>query len=246
MYCFRPSTSEVVFVRYTNDIAELEEKFRAVGFTVKTYEKHPENKYKPYFVPYNKGNEASGYLKYIIDHYGDLPEHVVFLHDHEYSWHHKGSILPLVVEHIGKRVRYKNLNSFIWSNETIEWFPELLDWYDHYFVKELGCIQQYGDFMSGFQGCAQFIVHKDIIRQRSLQFYMNLYTWLLSTDMDDYYSGRHLEYTWHLMWGQVSKHNHFKQHTVNFFRRLFRLPILNKHILDSIAAHVEKKKKTYE
>ena len=43
--------------------------------------------------PVNKGNEASVYLKYIIDFYDNLPEFTFFIHDEEYSWHHSGSTL---------------------------------------------------------------------------------------------------------------------------------------------------------
>jgi hypothetical protein len=50
----------------------------------------PESEYN---VPVNKGNEASVYLKYIIDHYDQLADYTFFTHDEEYAWHHSGSII---------------------------------------------------------------------------------------------------------------------------------------------------------
>ena len=42
----------------------------------------PEN---PYNIPVNKGNEASVYLKHIVDHYDCLSEFTFFTHDEEYD-----------------------------------------------------------------------------------------------------------------------------------------------------------------
>lgn len=50
----------------------------------------PEN---PYNVPVNKGNEASVYLKFIVDHYECLSDYTFFIHDEEFAWHHSGSII---------------------------------------------------------------------------------------------------------------------------------------------------------
>ena len=37
----------------------------------------------------NKGQEASSYLKYIIENYDNLPERIAFIHGHEESYHQK-------------------------------------------------------------------------------------------------------------------------------------------------------------
>jgi hypothetical protein len=207
-----PGDTDVVIVRYENDIDVMVAQLQSKGFTVKVYDKHPGRRGKAdYFVPENKGNEASGFLQYIVEHYHCLPKWIVFLHDHETSWHHEGNIVDRVQEHIGTKRKFVNLNTFVWTHETIEWFPCLIRWYKEYMEKELGPIRQYGDFMTGHKGCAQFIVHRDVVRKRSATFYTRLYAWIMRTDMPSYYSGRHLEYTWHLMWGQVSRWNGWKQ-----------------------------------
>ena len=35
----------------------------------------------------NRGNEASSYLQYIVEHYDNLPEWSIFIHGNEYSHH---------------------------------------------------------------------------------------------------------------------------------------------------------------
>lgn len=37
----------------------------------------------------NKGNEASIYLEYIIEHYYLLTDYTIFVHGHRTDWHHK-------------------------------------------------------------------------------------------------------------------------------------------------------------
>ena len=42
-----------------------------------------------YVIP-NVGLEVSAYLKYIIERYDTLPDHVAFIHGHETAWHQQG------------------------------------------------------------------------------------------------------------------------------------------------------------
>lgn len=70
-----------------------------------------ENPENPLNVPVNKGNEASIYLKYIIDYYDTLSEFTFFIHDEEYAWHHSGSIIDKFREAIDKKeLLYYNVN----------------------------------------------------------------------------------------------------------------------------------------
>ncbi|RJE16641.1 hypothetical protein PHISCL_11022, partial [Aspergillus sclerotialis] len=41
----------------------------------------------PLHPPKNKGHEVMVYLSYIIDHYGNLPDIVAFMHSHQFAWH---------------------------------------------------------------------------------------------------------------------------------------------------------------
>ncbi|KAH7134034.1 hypothetical protein EDB81DRAFT_886838 [Dactylonectria macrodidyma] len=44
------------------------------------------------YLSQNKGNEAMTYLTYLIDHYDDLPEVMVFMHGHRTAWHNNALI----------------------------------------------------------------------------------------------------------------------------------------------------------
>ena len=48
--------------------------------------------FEPAHVIPNKGSEASAYLKFIIERYDDLPDHVAFIHGHETSHHHRHAL----------------------------------------------------------------------------------------------------------------------------------------------------------
>lgn len=54
-------------------------------------------------VPLNQGREAMAYLTYIIDHYDELPDYMIFTHGHERSWHQQ--------EHMQQKIRALNLTA---------------------------------------------------------------------------------------------------------------------------------------
>ncbi len=56
-------------------------------FTVVRITKDPALGAATHNVPFNKANEADCYLKFILDHYHDLPPRMIFAHGHEYAWH---------------------------------------------------------------------------------------------------------------------------------------------------------------
>ena len=160
-----------------------------------------------YNIPVNKGNEASVYLKYIIDFYNNLPEYTFFIHDDEYAWHHTGSIINKYykgLEEIKKNnTLYININDKIILGSIISnpWYNNIMNWYNDY-------IEQYipmnelpnKDWTQGYYGSAQFFVHKSLILNLPLIFYKNLYNWIITTNLSNAESGRYLEWTWHLFW----------------------------------------------
>jgi hypothetical protein len=56
------------------------------------------------------------------------------------------------------------------------------------------------DFIYGYRGSAQFLVHKDLIRNLPKEFYIKLYNWIITTELSSFFSGRYLEWTWHIFW----------------------------------------------
>ena len=195
------SNLNIVISWYNEDISWISRLKNDYNIIIYTKESQSE-----YDIPKNKGQEASVYLKYIIDNYNNLPEYTLFLHAHEYSPHHRGSIVDIIDNLVGIKTYYHNINDYklgyIMTNPLIEYIKE---WYSEYLEPELGPMSDYGDWTYGHQGCGQFIVHRNTIRHRSIEFYQNLYEWIMNTDHPNAWSSRFMEWTWHLMWEQVPK-----------------------------------------
>jgi hypothetical protein len=165
-----------------------------------------ENPNNPLNVPVNKGNEASVYLKYIIDYYDDLPDFTFFIHDEEYAWHHSGSIIDKYDEAMKSNLMYYNINDRAGWNRTDlippETYVELLKFYDKYIEAyiPISKVPNNEDFIFGYIGSAQFLIHKKLIQNLPREFYSNLYDWIITTDLPNELSGRFLEWTWHVFW----------------------------------------------
>ena len=161
---------------------------------------NPENEYN---IPINKGNEASVYLKYIIDNYNNLTDFTFFTHDDEYAWHHFGSIVDKFNEAVLSEKLYYNINNncILGSILTNPFYEEILIWYNNYIEKYIPINKLPNkDWTLNHRGSAQFLVHKSLITKLPLEFYENLYNWIITTDLPNEKSGRFLEWTWHIFW----------------------------------------------
>lgn len=49
--------------------------------------------------------------------------------------------------------------------------------------------------------CATFIVHRSRVLGRPRRVYEAIRQWLMDTDIESHYSGRVMEYTWHILFG---------------------------------------------
>lgn len=54
----------------------------------------------------------------------------------------------------------------------------------------------------GVSCCAQFAASKEKIRERPVKDYKRFRQWLMDTKLKDHVSGRVLEYSWHIIFGQ--------------------------------------------
>lgn len=196
------TTTNIVVAAYKNatDFAYKIDK----NATVLIYDK--ENPNNPLTIPVNKGNEASAYLKYIIDNYEKLPDYTFFIHDNEFDWHHSGSVIDKYAEAVNSGQKYYNINDKChWDKPNLippHLYATLMQWYN-VFVEEYIPIQSVPnnkDFIYGYRGAAQFLVHKDLIRILPKQFYTRIYEWIISTEWPTYVTGRCLEWTWHVFW----------------------------------------------
>jgi hypothetical protein len=196
-------TLDVVIAKYDRDVTGMvADAKRYLGADrVLVYDKlNPDN---PLTVPKNKGNEASAYLKYILDNYDALPDTVFFCHDEEFSWHHTGSLWRRAGEAMDAEMGFVNVNHFILGDITRNTlYPAILEWYDEYckpFVSRAS-VSRAENWTSGRRGCAQFVVAGERISRHPRRFYQGLYDWLMNTELDNATSGRYLEWTWHLFW----------------------------------------------
>jgi len=166
----------------------------------------PENEYN---IPFNKGNEASVYLKYIVDNYENLSDFTFFIHDDEYAWHHSGSIINKFHEALSSNKLYYNINdkNILGTISSIDFYDEILIWYDKYIEKYIHLKDLPNkEWTQNYRGSAQFLVHKSLIKNLPLEFYENLYNWIITTKISNFKSGRFLEWTWHIFWDIYPKY----------------------------------------
>ncbi|KAJ5535992.1 hypothetical protein N7513_009178 [Penicillium frequentans] len=166
-----------------------------------------------YHVAENKGKESNVYLTYIIDHYDNLPQYMVFLHAHRWAEHvefddqdNSLTVQRLQLDYV-RRVGYTNLRC--------DWSPGCPD--EVYPFRQLAGrtteIAFAGAWIKIFNNtdipevigtpcCAQFAVTREQVLARPLSDYEHYYRWLMDTQLDDETSGRVFEYLWHVIFGQ--------------------------------------------
>lgn len=165
-----------------------------------------ENEDNPYNIPVNKGNEASVYLKYIIDHYDTLTEFTYFIHDDEKAWHHTGSVIDKFIYAIESKKKYFNINDkCINTIDVVLKECIRLKCTDEFKAFYKDFIEEYVPFKTldkkkEFLGSAQFLVHKSFIQKIPKEHYEKLYDWIINTELKNSVSGRFLEWTWHILW----------------------------------------------
>lgn len=229
---FNYNSTDIIIARYKEDIEWIDKlnKFKNIYL----YEKENPNK-EPYNIPKNKGGEASAYIKYIIDNYDNLPNHIVLLHCHEFSWHHKGSIIDVIDNLINTDIEFMNINdSTVCDNmgSYQDWVNGDLGYYYQNLIKPaVGDHTLYDNFTEKQPGCAQFIIHKDRILYHSIDFYKDIYNWILDTKVDFYNHGYYLEWTWELFWNRCLENTPIRLY--NNEKILFVFQLDNKNNFDT-------------
>ena len=196
--------TNIVVSRYKKNVDFVYKINNNKNINVMIYDK--ENLNNPLNIPVNKGNEASVYLKYIVDYYDELPDFTFFMHDDEYAWHHSGSIINKYKEAVNSNKMYYNINNKChWKKRNLipkTEYNKLLKWYNDYIEEyiPISKVPNNKDFIYGYLGSAQFLVHKDLIRNLPKEFYKKLYDWIITTNLSNRVSGTYLEWTWHIFW----------------------------------------------
>jgi hypothetical protein len=153
----------------------------------------------------NKGNEATSYLKYIIDNYELLPDVIAFIHGHRYAWHQKAPDDIVVALQTLQWGRFPYMPLQTACTGTVQFSSSLNLTKQQHFnnemwkatMLEVGSIPVTIDYYC----CAVFAVTAHAIRQRKRFFYENLYNYLMATNVSNEICGRALEHTWHLVFG---------------------------------------------
>ena len=150
-------------------------------------------------LPVNRGDEAAAYFRYLVDHYDDLPEYVMFVHGHEYAYHAPTSMattcrldVPTQVEAMGG---FASLNHDKRGRTVRKYADRLMPSYSAQWTKQLGrgwsaaflaraLAELYEDAEQppvstptklAFPASAQFVVSKAAIQKRPRAFYARAY-----------------------------------------------------------------------
>ncbi|KAH0538767.1 hypothetical protein FGG08_004655 [Glutinoglossum americanum] len=164
----------------------------------------------PLHPPKNKGNEAMVYLTYIIDHYENLPDIVIFMHAHRLSWHNNDILGNDAAEMI-KRLNSEHIMRQGYVNLRCHWKPGCPDWlhpksHEDDIVKqeqlmleqswlELFPLDPLPSVLSQ-PCCAQFAVSRERVLSVPKSRFVYFRDWLLRTPLSTYISGRIWEYSW--------------------------------------------------
>lgn len=184
---------EICTSHYTENLGWLEKSPWPV--TVVSHSKEPIANssafHKVYRIP-NEGYEATSYLAFIMKRYDSLPDHTVFLHGHETADHQKGD-RPLL-----DMIRDAQVNTFGFIHLNNGWVYKLTDDPDGYvdipkYTELIGDIPRVILTTIG----AQFIVSKERILQRPLEWYKKLFK-ACKTKKD----ATSLEHLWHIIFGE--------------------------------------------
>ena len=164
----------------------------------------------PLHPPKNKGNEVMVYLTYIVDHYEDLPDIVLFMHSHRWSWHNKDIINNDAYEII-TRLSSERVVREGYMNLRCHWNPGCPDWIHPGRVEEDGEKREEKELARVWSElfpsetipqilaqpcCGQFALSSGRIQAIPKTTYVFYRDWLLRTKLDTYLSGRVWEYLW--------------------------------------------------
>lgn len=170
------------------------------------------------YCPVNKGHEASAFLEFMVHYYDRLHEFCVFVHGHDESWHHTGSMVDLVHSLPPFERTYKNINNrvpntFVIKAQEIPFGPDteleygLKLWRGtsrHVFAP-----LEVEAFPHTFRAriCAQFYAHRSCIHRHPREHYaMWLHRIYINTIMDDKQLACVFEWSWcFLMTGEYDE-----------------------------------------
>ena len=152
----------------------------------------------------NRGNESSSYIRYIIDHWDNLPDHMAFIHGHEYAKHqkYKEHMLTLIENAHLTDDCYIPLNGY-WLGEPApsrvksNYYLQI----EKYWYLFQPYMKKYPEQDLFTDACGQFIVSRNKIKQYPFEAWVSWYEALTHPDTH-FELGFVFEYTWHYIFGE--------------------------------------------
>jgi hypothetical protein len=142
----------------------------------------------------NKGKETSSYLRYILDNYHSLPNHIAFCHGHDTAWHQDRTILEALSNYKGED--YLTLNNPYYRNLLFEGCPDQIVW-DHMKLA-WECVALPFPTKLEHTMSAQFVTSKQCIMRNPMSFYQKCYDWIMEqTVLSDLRLGIMFEQLWY-------------------------------------------------
>ena len=165
-------------------------------------------------IPVNKGNEASVYFRYIIDHYDKLPDVVAFIHGHQKAYNMKlpddmalalRSLRWGLYDYMPLQTALKMALSYRISTDQAQSKSTPIQTTFNYnmwmklFQQELGA----APILTQFYCCASFAVTRKTIHRYPKAFYENAYNYVMTIPEEILgLTGGMLEGIWHVIFGQ--------------------------------------------
>lgn len=164
----------------------------------------------PLHPPENKGNEAMIYLTYIIDHYDNLPDIMMFMHSHHFGWHNNAILDNNAYEILARLNREKVIREG-YMNLRCRWFPGCPDWIHPGHLQENGGKMEEWELGQVWSElfpqdavpqllaqpcCGQFALARERVLTIPQDKFIHYREWLLQTDLPSCLSGRVWEYLW--------------------------------------------------
>ena len=177
------------------------------------YKEHSEKE------PYNNkniGGAETNILKYIKTHYHNLPDICVFTHPFNIKWTHNGNLYDCINELFKTRKKLDNFGPIcnypprldVFGNQSVKYnFMKKTGWWDDTMRPYFGELPE-NAFLNKLS-TGQFYVRKQTIHRLPLQFYENMYNWLMTKSIPntlhinsqdnvfyEFWTTRFMEWSW--------------------------------------------------
>ena len=164
----------------------------------------------PQHPPKNKGHEVMVYLSYIIDHYDNLPDIIIFMHAHRWTYHNN-ELLGADAAQMIRRLSNEHVVRSGFVNMRCSWAPGCPAWLYFNSTEDVMGKQEESSLARSWRElfplesippylaqpcCAQFAVSSQRILSIPKSRFAFYRDWMMKTPLTDYVSGRIMEYSW--------------------------------------------------